>query len=74
MCFRKPVQIVWRYDESGERVRVSKRSGRIIPIPVLEEETYDYKTKKTYYGKFSLNFLFILLPLGFDSHHSLYLQ
>ncbi|XP_055387671.1 probable 39S ribosomal protein L24, mitochondrial [Condylostylus longicornis] len=38
----------WRYTEEGEKVRVSKRSGRIIPIPSSNEETYDYKTKSAY--------------------------
>ncbi|KAJ8872493.1 hypothetical protein PR048_026099 [Dryococelus australis] len=41
-------KIEWRFTESGERVRVSARTGRIIPIPALAEETYDYKTKATY--------------------------
>ena len=29
-------------------MRVSIRTGRIIPIPKLAEETPDYKTKATY--------------------------
>ncbi|XP_059172726.1 large ribosomal subunit protein uL24m-like [Physella acuta] len=29
----QPTQVEWRYDEDGNRVRVSVRSGRIIPIP-----------------------------------------
>lgn len=49
--FRSPVKIEWRYTEKGEKVRVSVRTGRILPIPLLEEETYDYKTKSTYPGK-----------------------
>ncbi|XP_069678412.1 large ribosomal subunit protein uL24m [Periplaneta americana] len=40
--------IEWRYTEAGEKVRVSVRTGRIIPIPKAAEETYDYKTKATY--------------------------
>lgn len=38
----------WRFTEEGERVRVSLRTGRIIPIPQAAEETMDYKTRKTY--------------------------
>lgn len=49
--FRKPVKVNWRYDEDGNKVRVSERTGRIIPISVMEEETYDYKLKKAYVGK-----------------------
>lgn len=30
---RKPTEIQWRFTEEGERVRVSTRSGRIIPKP-----------------------------------------
>uniref|UniRef100_A0A5S6M3D0 Large ribosomal subunit protein uL24m n=1 Tax=Xenopus tropicalis TaxID=8364 RepID=A0A5S6M3D0_XENTR len=33
---RKPTDIEWRYTEEGDRVRVSVRSGRIIPKPVLQ--------------------------------------
>ncbi|GAB6018986.1 39S ribosomal protein L24, mitochondrial [Chamberlinius hualienensis] len=44
----KPTKIEWRYTEDGERVRVSVRTGRIIPIPLKSEETIDYKTKGTY--------------------------
>lgn len=44
----KSSAIEWRYTEAGEKVRVSVRTGRIIPIPKAAEETYDYKTKATY--------------------------
>lgn len=42
------LQVEWRYTEEGEKVRVSTRTGRILPIPKLAEETPDYKTKATY--------------------------
>lgn len=41
-------QIEWRYKEDGEKVRISLRSGRIIPIPISSEETIDYKSLKLY--------------------------
>lgn len=44
-------QVEWRYTEEGDRVRVSKRTGRIIPIPKAAYETYDYKTPTSYKGK-----------------------
>lgn len=44
----KPTKIEWRYTEEGEKVRVSSRTGRIIPVPAATEETKDYKTKATY--------------------------
>lgn len=33
---RRPTEIEWRFTEEGERVRVSLRTGRIIPKPVVE--------------------------------------
>ncbi|GCC35101.1 hypothetical protein chiPu_0013582 [Chiloscyllium punctatum] len=33
---RKPTTVDWRYTEEGEKVRVSTRSGRIIPKPVFQ--------------------------------------
>ena len=33
---RKPTEVEWRYTEEGERVRVSLRSGRIIPLPMRQ--------------------------------------
>lgn len=35
---RKPTEIQWRYTEEGERVRVSVRTGRIIPKPVFQRK------------------------------------
>lgn len=39
----------WRYTEEGEKVRVSTRTGRIIPVP--EQETEDFVEAKFYKGK-----------------------
>jgi len=44
----KVTKIEWRYTEDGERVRVSLRTGRIIPMPHAADETMDYKSKKAY--------------------------
>ncbi|XP_062291959.1 large ribosomal subunit protein uL24m [Scomber scombrus] len=33
---RKPTDVEWRFTEEGEKVRVSLRTGRIVPKPVLE--------------------------------------
>lgn len=43
--------VEWRFTEEGERVRVSVRSGRIIPMPKMNEETKDYKSVSTYMNK-----------------------
>lgn len=45
---RQGTPIEWRYLEDGQRVRVSVRSGRIIPIPVSSQETIDYKLPQLY--------------------------
>jgi large subunit ribosomal protein L24 len=44
----KPTPIVWRYTEDGERVRVSIRTGRVVPMPQGAEETHDYKERRAY--------------------------
>ena len=44
----KPTKIEWQFDEDGKRVRVSARSGRIIPIPSRAFETVDYKHPEAY--------------------------
>lgn len=38
----------WRFTEDGEKVRVSARTGRLIPIPESNNQTHDYKTKGAY--------------------------
>ncbi|XP_071795030.1 large ribosomal subunit protein uL24m-like [Asterias amurensis] len=44
----KPAEIDFRFTEAGDQVRVSKRTGRIIPIPPTANEHKDYKTKESY--------------------------
>lgn len=44
----KSTPIEWRFTEDGQKVRVSTRTGRIIPLPASAEETIDYKSKATY--------------------------
>ena len=34
----KATEIEWRYSEDGQQVRISRRTGRVIPLP-LEYET-----------------------------------
>ena len=43
--------IEWRYNELGEKLRISKRTGHAIPIPAEASETIDYKIKSGYPGK-----------------------
>lgn len=45
---KQATDIVWRYTEDGKQVRVSVRTGRIIPIPKTAFETMDYKSKEAY--------------------------
>lgn len=44
----EPTCFEWRYDDQGERVRVSTRTERIIPIPAAAYETYDYVEPQAY--------------------------
>ena len=58
---RKGTDIDWRYTEKGERVRVSVRTGRIIPIPEEAAEHDDFVLPKTYIGTYSkTQFIFCL--------------
>lgn len=43
-----PTDIEWRYDDEGNRLRVSKRTERVIPIPEAAYETIDYVEKDAY--------------------------
>ena len=44
----KATEVEWRYTEDGERVRISMRSGKIMPIPSEAFSTIDYKTPQGY--------------------------
>ncbi|KAF7493465.1 putative 39S ribosomal protein L24 [Sarcoptes scabiei] len=44
----EPTNIEWRLDENGDDVRVSLRTGRIIPMPSKAYETKDFKVRKAY--------------------------
>jgi len=50
-CDRKPTDIEWRYTETGYRVRVSVKSGRVIPLPVAAEELEDFVNPSLYEGQ-----------------------
>lgn len=47
----QPTEFEWRFTEEGKKVRISLRTGREIPIPTSNDETYDYKSKKGYYER-----------------------
>lgn len=47
----QPTEFEWRFTEDGKKVRISLRTGREIPIPASDEETYDYKTKSKYFER-----------------------
>lgn len=44
----QPTEVEWRFDEDGNEVRVSTRTGRIIPIPQKALETRDYTHHSMY--------------------------
>lgn len=45
---RQGTPIEWRYTEDGKHVRISLRTGRIIPIPHSSNETKDYRSPALY--------------------------
>ncbi len=44
----KATEVEWRFTEDGERVRISVRTGRELPVPSEAYETIDYKTPQGY--------------------------
>lgn len=56
LILRSPCDIEWRVRESGEEIRVSTRTGRIIPIPHDAQEMEDGVLPQAYSGK--LRFFF----------------
>lgn len=47
----EPTDFEWRYDDDGNKVRVSTRTERIIPIPATAYETIDYVDQEAYAEK-----------------------
>lgn len=45
---KQPTAVKWKYNEAGELVRVSERTGYIILIPLESFKTYDYLTPDQY--------------------------
>ncbi|XP_034239879.1 probable 39S ribosomal protein L24, mitochondrial [Thrips palmi] len=43
-----PTEVEWGYTETGDKVRVSVRTGRIIPLSKKTEETHQYKSPANY--------------------------
>lgn len=44
----KPTEAEWGYTEQGERIRKSKRSGKVIPVPTSAYSTYEYSAPANY--------------------------
>ena len=51
LFFRKATDIEWRYDKDGERIRVSVRTGRIIPLPPGKDMGDDLVVPEYYVGE-----------------------
>ena len=47
----KPCRIKYMYTEDGEKVRVSKRSGKVIPKPAELRDRKDWKSRSGYPGR-----------------------
>ncbi|CAG2232538.1 ADK [Mytilus edulis] len=45
----EPTDIEWKYTEDGKKVRVSVRSGRILPLPAAADDYYDDFTQISSY-------------------------
>jgi len=44
----QPTEVSWRFTEKGERVRVSTRTGRIVPLPSGAKELEDHVNPVSY--------------------------
>ncbi len=50
MFFRQPCDVEWRYTDEGEEVRVSTRTGYVIPLPTEADKLEDGILPQTYEG------------------------
>ena len=50
-CCSKPCKVEYKYLEDGTKVRVSKRSGYVIPKPPTLTERKDFKSRSGYIGQ-----------------------
>jgi len=44
----KPTDAEWGYTEQGERIRKSKRSGKVIPVPTSAFSTFEFSAPANY--------------------------
>jgi hypothetical protein len=52
---RMPCDVVYRYNEAGEKIRVSKRTGYRIPLAPIADSTIDY-TKRSEYKRIFIDY------------------
>jgi len=52
---RQATAVEWRYTETGEEVRVSLQTGRIIPLPEGAKMEDDLVIPDQYVGKYSVS-------------------
>ena len=55
--FSKPCRVKYMYTKEGEKVRVSRRSGVVIPKPPTLKDRKDFKSRAGYAGLCIDNFL-----------------
>lgn len=48
--YRQPTEVIYKYTEDGEKVRVAVRSGMVIPKPPTLKERKDFKSRSGYAG------------------------
>ena len=59
--YSKATDMEWRYTEDGESVRVSVRTGRVIPLPAQAKELEDFVLPALYAGESESTIIFIQL-------------
>ena len=57
LYYRKPCRVKYKFTKSGEKVRVSRRTGTVIPKSPELRERRDFKSRSGYVGEGEHTFL-----------------
>ena len=56
LYYRKPCRVKYKFTKSGEKVRVSRRTGTVIPKSPELRERRDFKSRSGYVGEENTHF------------------
>ena len=67
-----PCRVKYQFTEEGDKVRVSKRSGRVIPKAPQVYQRKDFKSRSGYQGNHRHGYLTNMWHLYVHVEHSVY--